>query len=285
MDNHLPAILKAIEYIESHLKDNLNIGDVADHVGFSKYHFTRVFKDVTSLSPSEYYRGRKVTQAIDYMQTKQCKIIDAAFEYGFNSPEVFTRSCLSAFDQSPSQIKKSIGNHTFTGLQPLTEKQLRVYNKYEHINITPIMLPPIFIKGISYTTHDLFDTLDWDNPVIKPLINTSETIYHLHWLSKETPDLYHHLVGTSINLDDTFSEEDFSSYVYKKIPGREYLVFPLMEAGKELESMKDYIYDYYMPQNKYASERLFNIEAISFGDDHRPKKSKLYVPAKRKNRR
>lgn len=284
MNNHLPAILNAVEYIEEHIQENINMGDVADYVGFSKYHFTRVFKEITSYNPSDYYRGRKVTLAIDYMQEHNCKIIEAAFEYGFNSPEVFTRSCLSAFGQSPSQIKKSIKNNEFEGLQALSKEQLTIYSKYKDINVETLKLPPIFIKGISYTSHDFFDTLDWSNKVLEPFVSTENTIYHLHWQSKENPDLYHHLVGTSINLDETFSEDDFNSYVYKKIPGREYLIFPLMEAGKELESMKDFIYDYYLPQNKYVSERLFNVEVLSFTQEKKPNHSKLYVPSSRKDR-
>ncbi len=286
MNNHLPSILKALDYIEDHIQENINMGDVADYVGFSKYHFTRVFKEITSYTPSDYYRGRKVTLALNYMQQHQCKIIEAAFEFGFNSPEVFTRSCLSAFGQSPSQIKKLILNNDFKGYEQLSKEQLTVYNKYQDLEVETIHLPPIFIKGISYTSHHFFDTLDWENnKVLEPITSLNKTIYHLHWQSKENSNLYHHLVGTSINLDETFSEDDFTSYVYKKIPGRDYLIFPLIEAGKELESMKDFIYDYYLPQNKYISERLFNVEVLSFTQEKKPNKSKLYVPADRKHRR
>lgn len=285
MNNHLPEVLKAIKYIETNIKENLNIGDIAEHVGFSKYHFTRVFKEITNYTPSDYYRGRKVTLALEYMQQTQCKIIEAAFEFGFNSPEVFTRSCLSAFNKSPSQIKKLLKDDQFIGLEQLSKDQLLIYNNYQSLNVTSAKLPPIFIKGISYTSNDFFDSLDWNNQVLEPFINTDETVYHLHWQSKENPTLFYHLVGTSINLDETFTEDEFSSYVYKKIPGRDYLIFPLIEDGKELESMKDYIYDHYMPQNKYISERLFNVEVISFGHQRKPNKSKLYVPADRKQRR
>jgi len=285
MNNHLPAILKAIEYIEENLKENLNIGDIAEYVGFSKYHFTRVFKEITSFTPSNYYRGRKVTLALNYMQQNQCKIIEAAFEFGFNSPEVFTRSCLSAFGQSPSQIKKLINIGNFKGIEPLSKEQLTLYNNYQNIHVATVNLPPIFIKGLSYTSPDFFDSLDWSNKILEPFIKLDETVYHIHWQSNENPNLYHHLVGTSINLDETFSDDDFTSYVYKRIPGRDYLIFSLMEDGKELKSMKDYIYDYYIPQNKYISERLFNVEVLSFGHDKKPEKSKLYIPANRKKRR
>ena len=285
MNNHLPEILKAINYIEDHIKENLSIGDVAKHVGFSKYHFTRVFKEVANYTPSDYYRGRKVTLALEYMAETQCKIIEAAFEFGFNSPEVFTRSCLSAFNQSPSQIKKLLKEDKFTGIDRLSKAQITIYSNYQSLNIEAAYLPPIFIKGISYTSSNFFGTLDWNKEVLEAFINTKETVYYLHWQSKESPNLFYHLVGTSINLDETFTEDNFSSYVYKKIPGREYLIFPLVEDGQELESMKDYIYDYYMPQNKYISDGLFNVEVISFGCQGKPNKSLLYVPATKKNKR
>jgi len=285
MNDHLPAIISAIEYIENHIKDNLNMGDVACHVGFSKYHFTRVFKDITGHNPYDYYRGRKVTEAINYMQELNCKIIDAAFEFGFNSPEVFTRSCLTAFGESPSQIKKSIQSNLFKGYQQLDASKLQLFNKYQHITTEIDSLPPLVLKGHVYSDNNFYSHIDFNLPIINQLIKPDELLYFLHWQSKDDHNLYHHLIGTCVTVDDMGDEDNFSSYVYKQVPGRDYLIFPLMKDGKELDLMKDYIYEYYLPQNEFITKTIYHVEAIRFDFNRSPSSSMLFIPANKKKRR
>ncbi|MFW1841251.1 AraC family transcriptional regulator, partial [Acinetobacter gyllenbergii] len=49
----IEKIEKACRYIELH-EENLSLSDVADHVGMSAYHFHRVFKQITGLTPKGY---------------------------------------------------------------------------------------------------------------------------------------------------------------------------------------------------------------------------------------
>ena len=51
----------ALEYIETNLKSELNLTDLARAAGFSEYHFLRVFRQVTSLTPADYIRNRRIT--------------------------------------------------------------------------------------------------------------------------------------------------------------------------------------------------------------------------------
>ncbi len=281
--NNIPDIIKAIEYIEIHIKESVNIGDVASYVGFSKYHFARIFKDVTGMKPSDYFRGRKVTEALNYMKKEKCRIIDAAFEYGFNSPEVFTRSCLSAFGISPSQIKKSIQSNNFHGILPFDKNQLLFYNQFKDITIVEKFMPSILLKGYSYTHKEFLPTIDLSNPVLKQLVETSDTLYHLHW-AQENEENYHHLIGVPVDFTN-ITDDDFSTYVYKKIPEENYLVFPLKKEGKELPLMNTYVYDYFLPRSEYLHNRTYSTEAIRLGGNQTITSSLLYVPIKRKRNR
>lgn len=273
------TVYKAIEYMEAHLKDNLSIGDIADHVGFSKYHFSRVFKDLTGYTPSDYYRGRKVTEALNFMKESKCRIIDAAYEYGFNSPEVFTRSCLSAFGCSPSQIKKSIQSQSFNGLAPLDINKVTFISHFKNKTIQETEIPSILIKGHYYTSSKLFPKLDFGSQIFKELANDSDTLFQLHWAGDT--QIYNHLIGIAIDINN-LSNDDFNSFVYKKIPNKNYLVFPLSSDRKELPFMKDYIYDYHLPRNRYLSEVTYAAETLKLNPDQSIKSSLLYIPVRRK---
>ena len=273
-------IFKAIEYMEAHLKDSLTIGEVADYVGFSKYHFTRLFKESTGFTPSDYYRGRKVTEALNYMKANRCKIIDAAFEYGFNSPEVFTRSCLSALGSSPSQIKKSLQNESFTGISPLSLNQLTFYTQFDHTNVREEELPAIIIKGRYYTSCEMFPPLDYKSDIVRKLSKESDTLFQLHWATDS--NTYNHLIGIPVDLAH-LSDDDFDNYVYKKIPNQTYLVFPLSDSRKELPLMKDYIYDFHLPRNKYLNDVTYAAETSRMNSEQSINASLLYIPVRRKN--
>jgi len=278
MSNHLSSILEAIDYIENHLKTNINMGDVAKHVGFSKYHFSRIFKDITGQSPYDYYRGRKVTEAIEYMKSQNCKIIEAAFEFGFNSPEVFTRSCLSSFGMSPSQLKRSIEGMHFNGYQRLTKFQLHSYEHYRHLFVPIESMPSVIVKGITYTTEDFFEPLDLTNPLHASFINKPGTYYHLHWTSDSSQNIYHHMLGTAVSAFDMVDE--FDSHVYKKIPAGNYLAFPAVKAGNTFDSIRDYIYNYYLANHGYSSVKSFHLELLTINSEMHIHHSMLYVPGR-----
>ena len=81
----------AIEYIEANLRDELSLADLARAAGYSKYHFLRVFKQVTRVTPADYIRKRRLSEVAREMDESRRSLSDIAFDYGFNSKENFTR--------------------------------------------------------------------------------------------------------------------------------------------------------------------------------------------------
>ena len=84
-------IMQAINFIEDNLKNDIKISDCARTSGYSDYHFIRIFKEATGLTPADYIRKRRLTEIIKHMR-QDVPICEIAFEYGFNSKENFTRA-------------------------------------------------------------------------------------------------------------------------------------------------------------------------------------------------
>lgn len=76
-------VMQAINYIEKNLKNEITLTDCARVSGYSHYHFIRVFKEATGLTPSDYIRKRRLTEIIKHMR-QDIPISEIAFEYGFN---------------------------------------------------------------------------------------------------------------------------------------------------------------------------------------------------------
>ncbi len=97
---------KAVDYIENHLDKNLQLEEIAKAAGYSVPHFYRVFGAVVGCSVKEYIRRRRLSNAMYEVITTKRRITDIAFEHGFESHEVFTRTFKLAFGAPPSRFRK-----------------------------------------------------------------------------------------------------------------------------------------------------------------------------------
>ncbi|GIP00783.1 hypothetical protein J14TS5_58680 [Paenibacillus lautus] len=55
--NYMQSVTKAIACLEARLSDEITADEVATEVGYSSYHFHRIFQSVTRSTISEYIRG------------------------------------------------------------------------------------------------------------------------------------------------------------------------------------------------------------------------------------
>lgn len=100
--NYRRDIEKCIKFIEEHIKENITIKDVANQLGYSVYHFCRVFSLCKGMSVMEYIRERRLSlAAIELFKGR--KIIDISLEYGFETHSGFTKAFRKFFGYSPTQ--------------------------------------------------------------------------------------------------------------------------------------------------------------------------------------
>lgn len=98
---------KAIQYMETHLLDTITYSDVARQVFVSDYHFHRMFSMVTGITPNEYLRNRRLSQAAQELMTSDVKVIDLALKYGYETPESFTKAFSRFHGVTPSLAKRA----------------------------------------------------------------------------------------------------------------------------------------------------------------------------------
>ena len=100
------TINNAIEYMENHLTDDITLADIARNVHLSAFHFQRAFSLLTEMSPAEYLRKRRLSQAGADLMSGEAKVIDVAMKYGYDSPESFTKAFARFHGVSPMQVRK-----------------------------------------------------------------------------------------------------------------------------------------------------------------------------------
>lgn len=99
-------IQKTINWIESHLHEQISADDIDAVSGFSRYHFHRVFQTSVGMSVTEYIRMRRLANAASILLHTNERIIDITFYYQFESQESFTRAFKKLYGLPPGQYKK-----------------------------------------------------------------------------------------------------------------------------------------------------------------------------------
>ena len=102
----IQQIQEAITYMEEHIYEDINYVDVAKSVHMSGYNFHRTFSFVTGMTANEYIRSRRLTLAAQELQTTKLPVIDAAYKYGYESPESFSKAFSRFHGSTPKQAKQ-----------------------------------------------------------------------------------------------------------------------------------------------------------------------------------
>lgn len=102
-------IQRSIDYIETHLHDQLSFEEIARQAFVSIAHLYRIFPYMTGCSVGQYIRKRRITSSVyDLLETTK-RIIDIAFDYQFESQESYIRAFKAMFGVTPGEYRKSKG--------------------------------------------------------------------------------------------------------------------------------------------------------------------------------
>ncbi|WP_234998485.1 AraC family transcriptional regulator [Salirhabdus sp. Marseille-P4669] len=104
--NGIKQINECIRFIEEHLEKKLEIQEIADLFGTSKFHFQRMFLMITGYTVAEYIRNRRLTMAAQELNTTKQKVIDVAYKYGYETPESFAKAFRNFHGITPTESKK-----------------------------------------------------------------------------------------------------------------------------------------------------------------------------------
>ena len=103
----LERMNRAIDYVEQHVTEDLDLSKLAQLTHSSTYNFQRMFSMVTGITITEYVRRRRLTLAALELQQGDTKVVDVAVKYGYDSPTSFARAFFALHGITPSEAKKS----------------------------------------------------------------------------------------------------------------------------------------------------------------------------------
>lgn len=92
--------------IREHRDEALTLRALSARLGYSEFHMTRKFREISGMSFREYLRRRKLAFALKEVRDSRRSFLDIALDYGFSSHEAFTRAFRDTYGVTPSQYRR-----------------------------------------------------------------------------------------------------------------------------------------------------------------------------------
>ncbi|TJY41543.1 helix-turn-helix transcriptional regulator [Cohnella pontilimi] len=100
-----PEIDAAIVYIHNNIYEPISLSKLSKHVGYSPYHFIRLFKAQTGLSPRYFISSLRIQKAKELLLHTHLTIRDVAQQVGHESLGTFTTRFAEKVGVTPSNFR------------------------------------------------------------------------------------------------------------------------------------------------------------------------------------
>ncbi len=105
IDDLLPRLLQARQFIEAQFLQPIKTSDVANHVAISEYHFARLFKAAFEVTVHQYVLRLRLNASRHLLEQPESSVTDVALHVGYNSLSAFINAFRRQFGLSPSRYR------------------------------------------------------------------------------------------------------------------------------------------------------------------------------------
>ncbi|MEH7121695.1 AraC family transcriptional regulator [Bacillus sp. JJ1532] len=276
----LELLQRTIDYIDEHIKEEINAEELAKIAGYSPFHFYRIFRKVLGYTVMDYVVKRKLQHAL-YELARGKKVLQIALDYGFETHAGFTKAFKKCFGSPPSLYKLHC---------PISPPQkLNLKDLFEK-NLGGIVLQPKIISRQSFwvagkkfesyvpnVTYTRDAPAFWDQDglndgsVERALYETLSPKKHGEYCINLTDDIHQDYFIYLFAVELDHQAELPSGFMKFKVPESVYAIFktPLVEKEQFASAIKGtwrYILEDWLPNSLYeVDERGYDFE---YYDEH-----------------
>ena len=287
----ISSMNEALSYIEKHLTEEIDYGEIAKIANCSEYHFKRMFSFLSGISLSEYVRRRRLTLAAQDLKDKNFKIIDAAVKYGYNSADSFSRAFQSMHGILPSEARSE---HTKRKAYPRMTFQLSINGGCE-MNYRIVEKEAFKLVGFKKRVPIVFHGVNTEIAKMYELL-TPAKIERLKAMSDVEPQ---GIISASTNFSEERMEENgkLDHYIGVATTSCETTEFDELEIDpgtwavfesvgpfpETLQNVWGRIYSEWFPASGYEAVKGPEILWNESKDTDNPKyKSEIWIPIKKR---
>jgi len=101
MEEHIEAVQRMQDYIKLNLDKDITMADLARISEYSPWHSYRLFVKLLEMTPAVYIRKLRLSKSALRLRDEKIRIIDVAFDAGFESVDGYQRAFYKEFGCNP----------------------------------------------------------------------------------------------------------------------------------------------------------------------------------------
>jgi AraC family transcriptional regulator len=102
------------EFVEARMEDELTLCEMAQAVGLSTAHFSRMFRKSTGETPHQFLLRRRVERAKEMLRSADARVMDVAVACGFKTQQHFAQVFRHECGASPTEYRQEFLGHEAT---------------------------------------------------------------------------------------------------------------------------------------------------------------------------
>lgn len=268
----LRRLNEAMDYIDSHITEELDETKIEQITGTSIYHFRRLFSLLAGVTLGEYIRNRKLSNATFDLLHEGMSVTEVAFKYGYESVDGFSRAFKQWAGISPSEVNQEVNLKAFPKLsfqltiQGGTDMDYRIEDKDAFKIVGVSKRVPLQFEGENQEIIKLAQSITEEQRVkmrsyanVEPfqVVNAS---YNFDENRMEEKGSLDHMIGVMTTI-----ESDFKGFDVVEVPALTWAKFSCRgEFPKVMQETWGKIFSEWLPSSNYE---LVEAPEISFTKD------------------
>jgi AraC family transcriptional regulator len=128
------AVRRAIEYIYANLAADIRLADIAGAAGLSTFHFARVFRKTTGMTPHRYLIQARVGKVKELLRESELSLAAIADEAGFSDQSHMSKVFRSITGVTPKTFRNGCkvrtADQSFESFRLLRTKMQKLRTRY-----------------------------------------------------------------------------------------------------------------------------------------------------------
>ncbi|MFE5739723.1 AraC family transcriptional regulator [Streptomyces celluloflavus] len=284
----LEPLNQAMEHIERHLDQRIEVAELARIAVTSEYHLRRLFSALAGIPLSEYIRRRRLTVAGAEVLAGERTLLDVAVRYGYGSGEAFARAFRALHGVGPGEARRTgaalrsqprmsfrlvVEGSTTMRYRIVEKEEFRVAGKRARVPLVHEGVNPAiaaFIQGIGQETLRRIEALSDQEP--EGIVSVCDNLADSRAEGTEL-DYYHGVVTRSA------TPEDLDALT---TPAGTWAVFE--NSGpfpQTLQYLWRDVFTQWFPSNPYRSRPGPEILRTRLSPDAAEAEAELWIPVER----
>ena len=163
------AVQQMQDYILTHIAEEITLADLAHAASFSPWYAHRLFRELTGVSPAEYIRKLRLTEAAKRLKSEKCRITELAMEAGWVMPDIAAEALYTGMVTDSGRFRyDSVSAGTFRRAAYLMQNKIdttAIFGELYADDLSSVQLRASFVAKIRlyaehiayiYTTYEEF---------------------------------------------------------------------------------------------------------------------------------